>query len=93
MPATNSPPTTALSPEVEADLAAFNAAFDALDLDWHWDAKAYLNLPHDDDRAAVSAYLRDHRPHLLKSYDLAFLCDAILDAKHRYRARSRGGPA
>lgn len=93
MPATNSPLTAAPNSEVEADLAAFNAAFDALDLDWHWDATAYLNLPHDDDRAAVSAYLRDHRPHLLKSYDLAFLCDAILDAKHRYRARSRGGSA
>lgn len=71
----------------DADLAAFNAAFGALDLDWCWDAAVYRSLPHDgDDRATLSAYLRGHRPHLLKVYDLEFLCDAILAAKLRHRS-------
>lgn len=74
------------------ELAAFNAAFDVLDLDWHWDLDLYLTLPHDgDDRATLSAYLRGHRSHLLKVYDLTFLCDAILAAKKRDRIAT--GPA
>ena len=79
----------------DPDLAAFNAAFDALDLDWHWDAELYRSLPHDgDDRATLGAWLSEHRAHLLKVYDLTFLCDAVLAAKQRYRAAATtaGGP-
>lgn len=71
----------------ESELAAFNAAFDALDLDWHWDRDLYRRLPHGgDDRETLIAWLRSHRPHLLTVYDLTFLCDAVLAAKRRYRA-------
>lgn len=79
----------------DPDLAAFNAAFGALDLDWHWDPELYRSLPHDgDDRATLGAWLSEHRAHLLKVYDLTFLCDAVLAAKQRYRAAARtaGGP-
>lgn len=41
----------------DPNCAAFNAAFDELDLDWHWDAALYRSLPHDgDDRAMLCAY-------------------------------------
>lgn len=74
----------------DPDLAAFNAAFDALDLDWQWDLALYRSLPHDgDERTTLSAYLRVHRPHLLKVYDLTFLCDAILAAKKRHRSAAK----
>lgn len=80
-------PRVSASAAEDPDLAAFNAAFDALDLDWHWDPELYRSLPRDgDDRATLGAWLREHRPHLLKVYDLTFLCDAVLTAKQRYRA-------
>lgn len=75
----------------DADLAAFNAAFRSLDLDWHWDRDVYRHLPHrGDDRETLGAWLRDHRPHLLTVYDVAFLCDAVLAAKQRHRAPAAG---
>ena len=88
-------PRVPASAAEDPDLAAFNAAFGALDLDWHWDPELYRSLPHDgDDRATLGAWLSEHRAHLLKVYDLTFLCDAVLAAKQRYRAAARtaGGP-
>lgn len=78
-------------PPMEADLEldAFNAAFEELELDWHWDRKTFRDLggPGSDlDR--ISAYLRQHRAHLLLVYDGEALARAILEAKERVRSHT-----
>lgn len=69
---------------VERELAAYNAAFDELELGWHWDREVLEDLrPIPGERARICAFLRSHRPHLLKVYDEAFLAELILDTKAR----------
>jgi hypothetical protein len=65
--------------------SAFNAAFSELNLKWHWDPDTYREfgrLPTDKER--IRAYLEARQAHLLDSYDLEFLVDAIYAAKVRW---------
>ena len=74
-------PTTA----EDAECAAFNAAFDELGIEWQWDPALYASLRSiSDERERLTAYLREYQSHLLKAYDLQFLCDAILEARRRH---------
>lgn len=67
------------------DVDAFNAAFDDLELDWHWDQATAASLAAQrGERECVLAYLHAHRPHLLHVYEAAALVDLILAAKARH---------
>ena len=64
---------------------AYNVAFDALGLSWHWDEATYIRLQslgHD----GVRVYLETEQSHLLRAYEADFLVHAIEAAK----ARSHG---
>jgi len=76
---------TTTSPQAAA-CAAFNAAFEDLGFDWQWDAELYASLAAiTDERERLCTYLREQQSHLLKAYDLGFLCDAILEAREHHR--------
>jgi hypothetical protein len=67
------------------DCEALNAAFDELGFEWQWDPELYASLATiEDERERVTAYLRQHQPHLLQVYDVGSLCDAILAARRRH---------
>lgn len=69
----------------ETDRHAYNAAFEALGLSWHWDAATYEHL-HTlawEGRERVKTYLQAEQSHLLRAYDADFLTDAIEAAKAR----------
>ncbi|HEY4374382.1 MAG TPA: hypothetical protein VGN52_20845 [Burkholderiales bacterium] len=56
----------------------YNAAFWDMGLRWSWDEHTWRGLAHlPDDRARLSAYLRECQPHLLASYGEDFLVNAI----------------
>ena len=64
---------------------AYNAAFDELELGWHWCASEFRELQrHADERSRMQAYLSAQQPHLLKVYDVEFFVGAVQDAKSRY---------
>ena len=67
----------------EAHRQAYNAAFEELGLNWHWDRVTFACLPAHG-RDGVREYLHDRQPHLLRAYDADFLADAIEAAKARY---------
>ena len=68
----------------EIECGAFNAAFHALGLRWHWDDDTYEQLAADPcERSRLRRYLQHRQAHLLRAYDADFLVDAILDAKRR----------
>lgn len=70
------------SPASEVDRNAYNAAFEALSLSWHWDAATFARLQiHGRDR--VRAYLETEQPHLLRAYDADFLVNAVETVKSR----------
>jgi hypothetical protein len=76
-----------VSPDLDREADAWNAAFHELELDCHWNrsiASELAAIP--DETARIAAYLRVHRPHLLKSYPLEFLAEAISGTKARLRA-------
>ena len=61
---------------------AYNVAFDALGLSWHWDEATYVRLQslgHD----GVRVYLETEQSHLLRAYEADFLIHAIESAKAR----------
>jgi hypothetical protein len=65
---------------------AYNTAFHALDLPWHWDAATFARLqPYG--RAGVRSYLENEQPHLLRAYDADFLVDVIERTKADCHAR------
>jgi hypothetical protein len=67
----------------EAERHAYNAAFEELNLSWHWDAADYAGVQargHD----GLREYLQAEHPHLLRAYDADFLVNAIETAKARY---------
>ena len=70
-------------PVVEAQLHAYNAAFEELDLPWHWDAATYQRLTGQGQVCGVRRYLETERPHLLRAYDPDFLVAAVEAAKAR----------
>lgn len=64
--------------QLDTERNAYNAAFYALGLRFHWDRDTYLALlatPESRDRVRV--YLQTQQPHLLRAYDVDFLVDAI----------------
>jgi hypothetical protein len=65
---------------------ALNAAFDELGFEWQWDPELYASLADiGDERERLAAYVSEHHAHLLKVYDLTFLCDAIVTARRQHR--------
>lgn len=71
--------------DVEQVLDAYRAAFDDLELDWHWDRNAIEELRRGgEERSALRSLLRSRHTHLLSVYDEDFLVDAILAAKRRH---------
>ena len=80
--------TAANDPSFQAHLHAYNAAFEELDLPWHWDAATYHSLL--GHGCGVRRYLETERPHLLRAYDPDFLVAAVEAAKAR---RLGGAPA
>ena len=64
---------------------AYNAAFDELELGWHWCESQFHELQrHADERSRMQAYLSAQQPHLLKAYDVDFFVDAVCEAKSHY---------
>jgi hypothetical protein len=79
----------------EADRHAYNVAFDALGLGWHWDAATYASVQARG-RDGLRSYLEAQHPHQLRAYDADFLAIAIEAAKarcHTAFAASRRGAA
>jgi hypothetical protein len=63
-------------------LHAYNAAFAELELSWRWDARTYgelLGIP--DEKERIRVYVERHQTHLLRAYDISFLCDLIYKKK------------
>ena len=79
--------STANDPSFEAQRHAYNAAFEELDLPWHWDAATYERLL--GHGCGVRCYLETERPHLLRAYDTDFLVAAVETAKARRLAGAR----
>lgn len=66
------------------DVDAYNAAFEDLGLEWRLDAAEYERLSTiEGEENRIRAYLQAHHAHLLKVYDLDFLCGLIADARRR----------
>ena len=68
---------------LRAELEAYNEAFMALELPWHWDAATFRSLKGSAADDCVGAYVERHQPHLLKVYDRDFLRNLILSTKAR----------
>lgn len=73
-------------PASEAHRHAYNAAFQELDLPWHWDARTFAALQ-PTGRAGVRAWVEREQPHLLRAYELDFLVDAIEGTQSRCHQR------
>jgi hypothetical protein len=68
--------------EVDAQLCAYNAAFEELGLRFRWDAHTLMSLAAiDDEQQQIAAYIESHHAHLLTAYSAEFLSRAILDRK------------
>ena len=77
----------AARPEHDREADAWNAAFEALELDCRWNGSIVAELAEiPDECERIAAYLRRHRPHLLKSYPADFLAQAISGTKARLQA-------
>jgi hypothetical protein len=78
-----------LDAEVEAQLCAYNSAFDELGLRFRWNARTLASLALiDGEEAQIAAYIEMHHAHLLNAYSVVFLSRAILEKKNaRYPAR------
>jgi hypothetical protein len=69
--------------EVEAQLCAYNSAFDELGLRFRWDANMLASLALiEGEEARIVAYIEAHHPHLLTAYSPGFLSRAILEKKN-----------
>ena len=79
--ATNFSPE-AIAESLSSSVHAYNAAFEELDLPWHWDANTYLRLI-ESGGCAVRRYLETERAHLLHVYDADFLVRAVETARKR----------
>ena len=77
-----------LDAEVEAQLCAYNSAFDELGLRFRWNARTLASLAMiDGEEAQIAAYIEAHHAHLLNAYSVGFLSRAILEKKNaRYPA-------
>ncbi len=75
---------TRLAEAEDGERRAYNAAFWQLGLHWQWDPATYRELariPQEKER--LRAYIESHQPHLLKAYDIDFLCAMITERKSR----------
>jgi hypothetical protein len=68
--------------ETQAHRQAYNAAFEELGLNWHWDPVTYACLPAQGPEG-LRAYLEKEHSHLLRAYEADFLVNAIETAKRR----------
>lgn len=77
-----------LHAEIQAQLCAYNAAFDELGLRFRWDVRTLASLAAiNGEREQIEAYIEAHHAHLLKAYSAVFLSEAILEKKRlRYPA-------
>ena len=66
----------------DAHRQAYNAAFEELGLNWHWDRVTYACLPAAG-REGLRRYIEQEHPHLLRAYEADFLVEAIETAKRR----------
>lgn len=67
-----------------SEVDAYNAAFEELGLEWRLSPEEYADLcAIDGEENRIRAYLQAHRSHLLKVYDVEFLCELIADARRR----------
>ena len=67
------------------DCECFNAAFLEFGFDWQWEPDLYASLGSiPDERERVATYVRRYQAHLLRAYDLDFLCDAILGVRRQH---------
>jgi hypothetical protein len=65
-------------PALESECNAYNAAFYALGLRWHWDVDTFAALrSYANPCERIRRYLETQHPHLLKAYDPEFLASAI----------------
>jgi hypothetical protein len=81
----------AMDRTASAEVDAYNAAFDELGLDWHWDRATLAELAAiAGDKARVRAYVTRHHPHLLTAYDADFIGDLVAETKTRQAGRPRG---
>ena len=68
----------------DAEIDAYNAAFDELGLNWTWDRTVMRQLAAiPDESARITEYLQRHQPHLLTAYPADFLASAIAQTKAR----------
>jgi len=75
----------------EAQRHAYNAAFEELNLSWHWDAATYAGVQARG-RDGLRDYLQAEHAHLLRAYDADFLVNAIETAKARYCKTQQPAP-
>lgn len=87
-PAQSNAGDSAHDAEIQAQLCAYNAAFDELGLRFRWDAQTLASLAMiDGEQAQIAAYIEAHHGHLLNAYSADFLSQAILGKKRaRYPA-------
>ncbi|WP_048439903.1 hypothetical protein [Caenimonas sp. SL110] len=74
-----------IDPSAQSHLHAYNAAFEELDLPWHWDAVTFMRLRESGD-CCVRRYLETEHAHLLRAYDADFLVQAVETARKRCHA-------
>jgi hypothetical protein len=81
-------PTPTLPPlETDPEIDAYNAAFDELGLNWHWDRSVMRQLAAIPiESARITAYVQRHQPHLLTVYPADFLASVISETKARLSA-------
>jgi hypothetical protein len=86
------PRDSAHNAEVEAQLCAYNAAFEELGLRFRWDERTLTSLATiRDEHKQIAAYIGAHHAHLLKAYSAEFLSTTILAKKKaRYPSRFEG---
>jgi hypothetical protein len=84
-------PRPRVATEADPELDAYNAAFDELELEWRWDRGVMRDLAGiGAEKDRIAAYLRAHRPHLLKVYDADALAAEIVEVKNRLLSRRAG---
>lgn len=75
-----------------AEVDAYNAAFDELGFEWHWDRATLAELAAiAGDKARVRAYVTRHHPHLLTAYDADFIGELVATTMARQATPARGG--
>lgn len=77
----------AAEPAAQAERHAYNAAFEELGLNWHWDETTFARLQ-GRGRERVRLYLEAEHAHLLRAYEADFLLEAVETARARCQERA-----